>query len=45
MSRCSLVIMYASLKNMVSRKTRLKSARQNPEVEHDPLIKLSYTNN
>ena len=35
MSSCSLVIVHASLKNMVSRKTRLKSARQNPEVEHD----------
>ena len=35
MSSCSLVIVHASLKNMVSRKTRLKSACQNPEVEHD----------
>ena len=35
MSSCSLVIVHASLKNMVSRKTRLKSARQNPGVEHD----------
>ena len=35
MSSCSLVIVHAILKNMVSRKTRLKSARQNPEVEHD----------
>ena len=35
MSSCSLVIVHASLKNMVSRKTRLKSARQNPDVEHD----------
>ena len=35
MSSCSLVIVHASLKNMVSRKTRLKSARQNPEFEHD----------
>ena len=35
MSSCSLVIVHASLKNIVSRKTRLKSARQNSEVEHD----------
>ena len=38
MSSCSLVIVLASLKNMVSRKTRLKSARQNPEVERDKKI-------
>ena len=40
MSSCPLVIVHASLKNMVSRKTRLKSARQNPEVEHDVTKKL-----
>ena len=44
MSNCSVVIVHASLKNMVSRKTRLKSARQNPEVEHDVTKKfMTYT--
>ena len=32
---CSLVIVHASLKNMVSRKTRLKFLVKKTEVEHD----------
>ena len=35
MSSCSLVIVHASLKNMVSRKTRLKFLVPKTEVEHD----------
>ena len=35
MSSFSLVIVHASLKNMVSRKTRLKFLVSKHEVEHD----------
>ena len=34
MSSCSLVIVHTSLKNMVSRKTRLKFLVPKTEVEH-----------
>ena len=40
MSSRFLVIVHASLKNMVSRKTRSTSARQNPEVEHKVTKKI-----
>ena len=35
MSNCSIVIVHASLKNMVSRKTRLKFLVPKTKVEHD----------
>ena len=44
MSSCSLVIVRASLKNMVSRKTRLKFLVPKTEVEHDVTKKFNFHN-
>ena len=44
MSSCSLVIVHASLKNMVSRKTRLKFLVPKHEVEHDVTKKFMTHN-